>query len=125
MIRAIVLAAGKGTRMKSARSKVLHEICGRPMLWYVLRALRGAGIDEIVVVVNDELEEQIHRFGVGSVCRPSSSAPVTRCASRSNGSSRATGGRIVVACGDMPLVTRRDLSRHRSVRSTRGKPMTP
>ena len=40
--------------MKSARSKVLHEICGRPMLWYVLRALRGAGVDEIVVVANAE-----------------------------------------------------------------------
>ena len=67
MIRAIVLAAGKGTRMKSARSKVLHEICGRPMLWYVVRALRGAGIDEIVVVVNEELEGQIDRFDVASV----------------------------------------------------------
>jgi len=42
--RAIVLAAGKGTRMKSARPKVLHELCGRPMLWWVLEALRSAGI---------------------------------------------------------------------------------
>ena len=41
--RAIVLAAGKGTRMKSARPKVLHELCGRPMLWYVLEAVRKAG----------------------------------------------------------------------------------
>ena len=36
MLRAIVLAAGKGTRMKSATPKVLHELCGRPMLWYTL-----------------------------------------------------------------------------------------
>ena len=42
-IRAIVLAAGKGTRMKSSTAKVLHELCGRPMLWYVLNALRKAG----------------------------------------------------------------------------------
>ena len=62
MIRAIVLAAGKGTRMKSARSKVLHELCGRPMLWYVIRALRGAGIEEILVVVNAELEGEIARL---------------------------------------------------------------
>src|SRR5579884_3419750 len=53
--RAIVLAAGKGTRMKSARPKVLHELCGRPMLWFVLEALRGAGVDDIVVVTNPEL----------------------------------------------------------------------
>jgi bifunctional UDP-N-acetylglucosamine pyrophosphorylase/glucosamine-1-phosphate N-acetyltransferase len=38
--RAIVLAAGKGTRMKSGQPKVLHDLCGRPMLWYVLEALR-------------------------------------------------------------------------------------
>ena len=106
MIRAIVLAAGKGTRMKSARSKVLHEICGRPMLWYVLRALRGAGIDEIVVVVNDELAGADRRASASRAsCKPSSSEPATRCASRSSGSSARRGGRIVVACGDMPLVT--------------------
>ena len=40
-LSAIVLAAGKATRMKSDRVKVLHEICGRPMLSYVLDACRG------------------------------------------------------------------------------------
>ena len=105
MIRAIVLAAGKGTRMKSARSKVLHEICGRPMLWYVVRALRGAGIDEIVVVVNEELEGQIDRFDVASVLQAEQlgtghavQVALDRLESR-------PAGRIVVACGDMPLVT--------------------
>ena len=43
-VRAIVLAAGKGTRMKSARPKMLHALCGRPMLWYVLRALHDAAV---------------------------------------------------------------------------------
>ena len=105
MIRGIVLAAGKGTRMKSARSKVLHEICGRPMLWYVLRALRDAGIDEILVVVNDELEEQIHRFGVGSVLQAQQlgTGHAVRVALERLEPRR--GGQIVVACGDMPLVT--------------------
>src|SRR3984957_15198531 len=59
VIRAIVLAAGKGTRMKSARSKVLHEICGRPMLWFVVEALRRAGIADILVVTNAELQERL------------------------------------------------------------------
>ncbi len=105
MIRGIVLAAGKGTRMKSARSKVLHEICGRPMLWYVLRALRSAGVDEILVVVNDELEEQIHRFGVGSVVQAQQlgTGHAVRVALERLEPRRD--GRIVVACGDMPLVT--------------------
>jgi len=54
-VRAIVLAAGKGTRMKSARPKVLHELCGRPMLWHVLRALRDADVDDVTVVLSDRL----------------------------------------------------------------------
>jgi len=53
-IRAVVLAAGKGTRMKSARPKVLHELCGRPMLWYVVRALRDAGVAEVLIVAATE-----------------------------------------------------------------------
>ena len=48
---AIVLAGGLGTRMLSARPKVLHELCGRPMLAYVVEAARAAtGADPIVVV---------------------------------------------------------------------------
>ncbi len=54
-IRAVVLAAGKGTRMRSSRPKVLHELCGRPMLWYVLRALRDADIVEVAVVTNADV----------------------------------------------------------------------
>jgi len=57
--RAVILAAGKGTRMKSARPKVLHELCGRPMLWYVVRALRDAGVDELLVVANAEVAESV------------------------------------------------------------------
>lgn len=48
---AVVLAAGEGTRMRSARSKVVHEVAGRPMLSWVLDAARLAGCSELVVVV--------------------------------------------------------------------------
>jgi UDP-N-acetylmuramoyl-L-alanyl-D-glutamate--2,6-diaminopimelate ligase len=51
-ISAIILAAGKGTRMKSRKPKVIHEICGRPMIAYTLENLRKAGVGEIVVVVS-------------------------------------------------------------------------
>jgi bifunctional UDP-N-acetylglucosamine pyrophosphorylase/glucosamine-1-phosphate N-acetyltransferase len=105
MIRAIVLAAGKGTRMKSDRSKVLHEICGRPMLWYVIAALRGAGVTEIVVVVNAELQAEIDRFGVPSVLQSEQlgTGHAVRVALERLDARPA--GRIIVACGDMPLVT--------------------
>ncbi len=48
---AIVLAAGQGKRMKSDRAKVLHEVCGQPMIRYVVNAAQGAGARTIVVVV--------------------------------------------------------------------------
>lgn len=51
-ISAIVLAAGKGTRMKSAKPKVIHEICGRPMIAYTLENLRKARIADITTVVS-------------------------------------------------------------------------
>ena len=56
---AIVLAAGKGVRMKSATPKVLHEICGRPMIWWVLRALRDAGVSRTIVVTSAENDAAI------------------------------------------------------------------
>lgn len=51
---AIVLAAGEGTRMRSARPKVLHEIAGRPMLAHVLAALAESGIGRTALVVGPD-----------------------------------------------------------------------
>src|SRR2546423_9226488 len=108
--RAIILAAGKGTRMKSARPKVLHELCGRPMLWYVLRALHDAGVLEAVLLVHPELEphveavahaaghERIHivrqepQLGTGHAVQVALHALDERA------------GRILVINADMPLI---------------------
>ena len=51
---AIVLAAGEGTRMRSARPKVLHEIGGRPLLAHVLAAAQDAGCSDIALVVGPD-----------------------------------------------------------------------
>ena len=48
---AIILAAGKGTRMKSKLYKVLHQVCGKTMVEHVLGQLEEAKIDNIVTVV--------------------------------------------------------------------------
>jgi bifunctional UDP-N-acetylglucosamine pyrophosphorylase/glucosamine-1-phosphate N-acetyltransferase len=61
-ITAVILAAGKGTRLKSERPKVLHEVCGRPMLAYVLDACRAAGITHCIVVVGHGKDEVIGAF---------------------------------------------------------------
>ena len=60
---AIILAAGKSTRMKSRKPKPLHDICGRPMLEYILRACFGAGCSKVIVVVGYGKEEVIAQFG--------------------------------------------------------------
>ena len=54
---AVILAAGQGTRMKSAKPKVMHEIAGLPILGHVIAAMKGAGIARIVVVVAPHMEE--------------------------------------------------------------------
>jgi bifunctional UDP-N-acetylglucosamine pyrophosphorylase/glucosamine-1-phosphate N-acetyltransferase len=54
---AIILAAGKSTRMKSKCPKVLHEVCGKPMLDFVLQACYGAGCQRVMVVVGHGKEE--------------------------------------------------------------------
>lgn len=53
---AIVLAAGKSTRMKSETPKVLHTVCGRRMIDFVLEAARAAGAEQLIVVVGHRAE---------------------------------------------------------------------
>ncbi len=55
-LAAVVLAAGKGTRMKSRKAKVLHEIGGRPLAYYPVRRAVEAGADPVVVVVGHQAE---------------------------------------------------------------------
>ncbi|QGG48699.1 bifunctional UDP-N-acetylglucosamine diphosphorylase/glucosamine-1-phosphate N-acetyltransferase GlmU [Heliorestis convoluta] len=54
---AIVLAAGKGTRMKSLRPKVLHEVAGQPLIAHVLEAIGACGVEKPVVVIGHGGEE--------------------------------------------------------------------
>src|SRR5205809_7938516 len=67
-LAAVVLAAGKGKRMRSAKPKVLHEVCGRPGLWYVLKAAMAARPSRIVVVVGfgkEGVEAAVHSWDLG------------------------------------------------------------
>jgi bifunctional UDP-N-acetylglucosamine pyrophosphorylase/glucosamine-1-phosphate N-acetyltransferase len=54
---AIVLAAGKGTRMKSERPKVLHRLSGAPLLAHVVKAVNAAGLKRLAIVVGPGMEE--------------------------------------------------------------------
>jgi len=54
--KVVILAAGKGTRFKSDLPKVLHKILGKPMLWYVVKAAKESGAEEVIVVVGHKKE---------------------------------------------------------------------
>jgi len=104
---AIVLAAGKSTRMGSQLPKVLHEVCGKPMLGYVLEACLGAGVDEVVVVVGYGKEQVIEQLtghrGVRWVeqSEQKGTGHAVLCCRESM---QGFAGSVLVLAGDMPLV---------------------
>ncbi len=66
-LAAVVLAAGEGKRLKSKLPKVLHQVCGRPALWHVLKAATAAKPSKIIVVVShgaDEVEGAVRSWNV-------------------------------------------------------------
>lgn len=106
---AVILAAGQGTRMKSALPKVLHEVAGLPMLAHVVRAAQRAGAARIVVVVGHarELVEKdlAARFGdaVETVVQheQKGTGHATRCAMEALAGYE---GDVVILAGDVPLL---------------------
>ena len=111
-LNAIVLAAGEGTRMKSAHPKVAHKMLDRPLVWWAVRSAREAGADRIIVVVGNgadevkglladegvEFVEQTERLGTGHAVR------VVRDAIG------GFKGPVVVLSGDSPLVQAKTIS---------------
>jgi bifunctional UDP-N-acetylglucosamine pyrophosphorylase/glucosamine-1-phosphate N-acetyltransferase len=101
---AVVMAAGQGTRMKSATPKVLHEICGRPMVAWPVVAAQEAGADTVVVVGSPgtDLAPALPQ-GVRTAVQP---VPDGTGGAVLAALPDATPGRpVVVLSGDVPLVS--------------------
>ncbi|BAI81397.1 N-acetylglucosamine biosynthesis bifunctional enzyme [Deferribacter desulfuricans SSM1] len=104
-ILTIILAAGKGTRMKSKKEKVLHKVAGKPMIDYVIDTAKNVS-NKIIVVVNNEQQELIshlqnknidfafqeNQLGTGDAVKAA-----VKTISEYN-------GKVLILCGDMPLV---------------------
>ncbi|MHC4389210.1 MAG: bifunctional UDP-N-acetylglucosamine diphosphorylase/glucosamine-1-phosphate N-acetyltransferase GlmU [Planctomycetota bacterium] len=104
---AIVLAAGVSRRMNTQMPKVLHEVCGRPMLAYVLDACREAGIGKIYVVVGFGIERVRERFSdtedivwVQQEEQKGTGHAVLCCKQHL----KEFEGETIVVCGDGPLI---------------------
>jgi bifunctional UDP-N-acetylglucosamine pyrophosphorylase / glucosamine-1-phosphate N-acetyltransferase len=117
---AVVLAAGKGTRMKSNRAKVLHTLCGVPMINYVIEALKPLAPDRLLVVVG-------HQAELVEAVLPEEAEPVLQREQLGTGDAVRVGlealgdeeeGVLLVVNGDGPLISARTLDglveRHRS-----------
>lgn len=106
-INAVILAAGEGTRMKSAHPKVMHQLLDKPLVWWSVRAAREAGCERIIIVVGNgaqevrdyfaadtdvEFVEQTERLGTGHAVRVVKDAI------------GGFQGPVVVLAGDTPLV---------------------
>ncbi|MBC8064336.1 MAG: bifunctional UDP-N-acetylglucosamine diphosphorylase/glucosamine-1-phosphate N-acetyltransferase GlmU [Chlorobia bacterium] len=105
-VAGIILAAGKGTRMKSDQPKGLHEVCGLPMVDHVARALRGAGVERIVIVVGHGGESIQKRLGEGYAYAWQNEQKGTGHAAQMAAHLLAGfQGKIVVTAGDTPLVS--------------------
>ena len=110
MVKSVILAAGKGTRMKSDKPKVVHQVMGKPMVYYSIEAARQAGADEVCVIVGYKADEvksaiaasvndvkvdyalQEEQLGTGHA---------VKCAADFIGRD----GDVIILCGDTPLVT--------------------
>ncbi len=107
---AVVLAAGAGTRMRSSHPKVLHPICGRPMLLHVLHAVREAGVEQIVVVTGHE-EAAVRERVDGFVSNGASVRFSSQVEQRGTGHATLQAQRAVrtpralVVNGDLALIT--------------------
>ncbi len=111
-IYALILAAGKGTRMKSERNKVLHPVGGLPMVEQVIRQLQSISVEKIAVIVGHQQEqvretladrvhfiEQTQQLGTGHAVMAARSWLVGKQ------------GLTLVLCGDTPLLTKETLQR--------------
>ena len=108
-VYAVVLAAGKGTRMKSEKPKVVHEVLYKPMINHVVDELKALGVDEIIVVVGHEAKQvedivdgvtfvyQDQQLGTGHAVLQAKDVLADK------------EGMTLVLCGDAPLVRKETL----------------
>ncbi|MBU1524538.1 MAG: NTP transferase domain-containing protein [Candidatus Omnitrophica bacterium] len=111
---AVVLAAGRGTRMESDLPKVLHDLKGKPLIYYVLKELVSLKryIRQIIVVVGYQgcfVEESIKKhfkdIGFAYQKKKLGTADAVRCVQK-----KVKHQNVLVLCGDAPLITKKTLS---------------
>ena len=106
-LKAIILAAGQGTRMKSNVPKVLHKIIDKTMVEYVIESARNAGVEDICVIVGHQ--SAMVKSVIKDRCEGVSFALQKEQLGTGHAVKQAgdfiSEGNILVLCGDTPLIT--------------------
>ncbi|MEI9948956.1 MAG: bifunctional UDP-N-acetylglucosamine diphosphorylase/glucosamine-1-phosphate N-acetyltransferase GlmU [Pseudomonadota bacterium] len=111
-LTAVILAAGLGTRMKSALPKVLHPIAGRPLLHYAVRAAFEAGVERAVVVTSGHQQiDELLALEFGDRVRTVVQEPPRGTGDAARiGIEQVESERVLILCGDTPLVRAEELA---------------
>ena len=123
--KAVILAAGKGTRMKSDLPKVVHRIEGKCLVDYVVEAARGAGAEDVCLVVgykHEIVEHEIASRDVSFVLQPEQlgTGHAVKCAREFLGNE----GQTLILFGDTPLITARTLKQLSEYHEKNGNTVT-
>ena len=109
---AVILAAGKGTRMRSKYPKVLHKVGGKPMLQHVIDAATAAGCDEKVVIVGHEAELVEAMVGdQGKIALQAEQLGTGHAVMQTAEALQGFTGTALILCGDTPLLDGEELKK--------------
>ena len=113
VLTAVVLAAGDATRMRSNRPKVLHQLCGRPLIEYPLNAARSLGARIVVVVGRDaeQVTAAVTAAGGGSFVEQKERLGTGHALLQARGPATDGADLLLVLPGDMPLLSEATLRR--------------
>ncbi|MDF1748677.1 MAG: bifunctional UDP-N-acetylglucosamine diphosphorylase/glucosamine-1-phosphate N-acetyltransferase GlmU [Alphaproteobacteria bacterium] len=104
-IAAVILAAGKGTRMKSARPKVLHEIAGKPLIGHLLAAIEQLGAAQCAIVVGPNMDSITQAVSpVPTVLQKDQLGTADALKAARSVLSDFTKGTVLVVFGDTPFI---------------------
>ena len=112
-VHIVVLAAGKGTRMKSTRPKVLHQVAGMPMIDYVLKTAASVSPRTITVVVGHQagaLTAALERFPGISIVVQEPQLGTAHALLTAEPALRGHKGTVLLLSGDVPLLTEQTLA---------------
>lgn len=109
---AVILAAGKGTRMRSKYPKVLHKVGGKPMLQHVIDAATVAGCDEKIVIVGHEAELVEKMVGSqGKIALQAEQLGTGHAVMQTAEALKGFTGTALILCGDTPLLEGEELKK--------------